>query len=194
MKNRKGFTLIELLAVIVILAILLAVAIPKITEYITNSRKDSFIDTAKEFADAVEKNLTSDQYDSPIASNDITLVSLNMIKLQKGSDKSPFNGKWLYDKSYVAIVNTGTDINPDYSYYIVLTDSKRYSLTLRLAKDIKSANIERFSSLNKLKMSITPICGDPDGNYMVINNIIGLESLKKNNTSWNATIYSQDGC
>ena len=33
--GKKGFTLIELLAVIVILAVLMAIAIPKVTQYIT---------------------------------------------------------------------------------------------------------------------------------------------------------------
>lgn len=34
-KNNKGFTLIELLAVIVILGLLMAIAIPSVTRYIT---------------------------------------------------------------------------------------------------------------------------------------------------------------
>ena len=36
--NKKGFTLIELLAVIVIMGILMAIAIPSINLVITNSR------------------------------------------------------------------------------------------------------------------------------------------------------------
>ena len=41
MKNNKGFTLIELLAVIIILGILMIIAIPSVTKYITDSRKNS---------------------------------------------------------------------------------------------------------------------------------------------------------
>ncbi len=42
LKNKKGFTLVELLAVIVILAIILAIAVPSISSMITNSKKSSF--------------------------------------------------------------------------------------------------------------------------------------------------------
>ena len=44
----KGFTLIELLAVIVIMGVLLMIAVPSVSNYINNSRKNAYITTAKE--------------------------------------------------------------------------------------------------------------------------------------------------
>ena len=60
MKNNKGFTLVELLAVIVIMGILMMVAIPSVTRTIENSRKDSFVDIAKSYANAVRTLWTAD--------------------------------------------------------------------------------------------------------------------------------------
>ena len=54
MNDNKGFTLIELLAVITIMGILMMVAIPTISRTIENSRKDTFIDTAKKYADSAQ--------------------------------------------------------------------------------------------------------------------------------------------
>jgi type IV pilus assembly protein PilA len=47
MKNKRGFTLVELLAVIVILAIILAIAIPSISNLTTSSRENSFVSAVK---------------------------------------------------------------------------------------------------------------------------------------------------
>ena len=192
MKNKKGFTLIELLAVIVILAILLAIAIPSVTKYISDSRRDSFVTTAKEFADTVTKNATSDMYELPIANNEITIVSINMVELQKGGTKSAFNGKWINDSSYIAIVNVGTDIDPKYDYYVAITDSKRYTLPLLHEDKINTDAIVR-NTAGKSKASITPICGSEDGTYMIINNIAGLED-KRPSGGWSATVYSANKC
>ena len=41
--EKNGFTLIELLAVIVILGLLMAIAIPSVTRYITESRRKTIV-------------------------------------------------------------------------------------------------------------------------------------------------------
>ena len=42
MKNKKGFTLIELLAVIIILGIILAIAVPRVLNVINTQRENAF--------------------------------------------------------------------------------------------------------------------------------------------------------
>ena len=58
--NKKGFTLVELLAVIVIMGILMMVAIPSISRVIENSRKDTFVDIAKSYANVAKTLWTAD--------------------------------------------------------------------------------------------------------------------------------------
>ncbi len=59
MKKEKGFTLIELLAVIVLLAILMVVAVPKILNVIENSRKSAAESSIKLVKDAIKTQVTS---------------------------------------------------------------------------------------------------------------------------------------
>lgn len=192
MKNKKGFTLIELLAVIVILAVLLAIAIPKVTQYITNSKKDSLITTSKDFINAVRNDATSELFEFPIGVDDVTIISLDLIKLEKGGNKSSFGGAWQPKYSYVTIVNIGTDEDPDYKYYIAVRDSKRYNIGLTEENLLERSSIIRNDTFNT-KVTIDAMCGTEEGTYKVIDNIAGLEKYKPS-TGWNATVYSSVGC
>ncbi len=191
-KNQKAFTLIELLAVIVILAILLAIAVPKVTQYITKSRKDSLIATANDFIDAVRNSAHSDIYDLPIGTNDVTIVSLDLIGLSKGGNKSPFSGNWIPKFSYVAIVNVGTDVDPDYKYYIAIRDTKRYSVALTEENKISNNSIIR-DDISFSKVGIDEMCGSKDGSYKILRSIKGLEKYETT-SGWNATVYSSASC
>lgn len=192
MKSKKGFTLVELLAVIVILAILLAIIIPQVTKYINKSRQDSFVATAKDLADAIRKDATSELYDLPISNNDVTIISLNLIKIEKGGKKSPYSGKWLDKYSYVAVINVGTDIDPDYKYYVAMADTKRYSIPLTESEEITRETIVRNDAKFQ-KAPINSLCGDKNGKYMILSKIAGLEKYQPL-TGWNATVYSDEGC
>jgi prepilin-type N-terminal cleavage/methylation domain-containing protein len=60
-KDRKGFTLVEVIVVLVILAILMAIAVPSLTGYIDKARKDALIAEAASAKTAVQ-TIISDAY------------------------------------------------------------------------------------------------------------------------------------
>jgi prepilin-type N-terminal cleavage/methylation domain-containing protein len=61
LKNKKGFTLVELLAVIVILAIILAIAVPGISSMIESSKESSFESDVKMLIVGIEYDILEAQ-------------------------------------------------------------------------------------------------------------------------------------
>lgn len=132
--KNKGFTLIELLAVIIILGILMAVAIPSMTKYIENSKKDAFWQTAKTYVNAARYGLLNDEFgntEGGICSlpptGQATIVPTSIITLEKGSKKSAWNKDLTI--SYVVCVDEGSADKPKYVYYYVGRDSDNNGIT-----------------------------------------------------------------
>jgi type IV pilus assembly protein PilA len=60
LKNQRGMTLVELLAVIVILGIISAIAVPSIGGLIDNTKKDAHVANAQQMVNAARMAITSD--------------------------------------------------------------------------------------------------------------------------------------
>ena len=132
MKNRKGFTLIELLAVIVILGILLAVAIPNVAKYINSARKSTYISNVQSYAKAAKQEsiALSSSYQLPVNTNDAIVTTFKALEkaIENGGKTSPYGGDWDENNSYVMIVNAGDADDPEYKYYITAVDRKGYAI------------------------------------------------------------------
>ena len=117
--NKKGFTLIELLAVIVILGLLMAIAIPSVTKYITQSRKKTLTNTISNYMSALTTEVNNMEY-TFTGTNTIYAVPIECIAVERGGT-DPF-GSWF------PAHNSGT-ANPYWAYVLVQYDDKTASYT-----------------------------------------------------------------
>ena len=127
MKNKKGFTLIELLAVIVILGLLMAIAIPSVTKYITESRKKTVVSTIGNYITAMVNEVNDLSY-TFTGTNTIYAVPIECISLERGGT-SPF-GEWMQasDSYFAYVLIQYDDETSSYTYGFTFKDSAGYGL------------------------------------------------------------------
>ena len=130
--NTKGFTLIELLAVITIMGILMMVAIPTVSRTIENSRKDTFLDTAKSYVNGAKNmwaadNLKCGDYLSSAVANGTYYIQIDTtsnsvpVLLEQGG-KSSWGSRDIKGYIRVVVSETGTQKTRVVTYYPVLSD------------------------------------------------------------------------
>ena len=141
MKNNEGFTLVEILAVIVILGVLMIIAIPSVTEYISGSRDNSFLTTVEKYIDAAIVEITNFEFS---VNNEGTTyyIPTKCLEMETDNNKSPY-GEW--KESYVVVTHT-----PEKNqYYYTGRDSSNHGILLthrdllstdEIKTDIKSIN------------------------------------------------------
>lgn len=138
--SNKGFTLIELLAVVIILGILMTVGGTAITRIIENTRKDTFIDTAKKYAEGTKTMWLADNlYCTPSGASEGYVSSAvptgtYYVKVDTSDPSQPqileSGGKssWgnRHVKGYILVkvedVGTGEKISRKITYFPVLSD------------------------------------------------------------------------
>ncbi len=113
-KRIKAFTLIELLAVIIILGILMIIAIPSVTTYISDSRKNAYIDTAKNIVSGA-RNIANEGKLGMYDTGTTYYLPASCINTENGL-KSPYGE---FTEAYVGLIFDGRG----YNYYWVSTDS-----------------------------------------------------------------------
>ena len=111
--NKKGFTLIELLAVIIILGILMIIAIPSVTRYISDSRKSVYVDTANSLISGA-RNMVNEGKLQMFDTDTTYYIAAECIKTE-GANKSPY-GEFV--KAYVVVTYNGKG----YEYYWTSVD------------------------------------------------------------------------
>ncbi len=121
-KKSKAFTLIELLAVIIILGILMIIAIPSVTTYISDSRKSAYIDTAKNIVGGA-RNLVNEGKLGMYNTDTTYYLPAKMIKTETGDLKSPYGE---FTEAYVAVTFDGKG----YDYYWTSTDTTEQGIYL----------------------------------------------------------------
>ncbi len=131
MKKSKGFTLVELLGVIVVLALIIAIAVPSVIT-ITNKIKNKMYCTKIENIEAAAKLYAEDE--EPINTIEVSVATL----IEQGYFKKESNDCSLSDPNKPCVKSPIDNKNMDNDKINITRSNNKYSATYKLENEYKT--------------------------------------------------------
>lgn len=184
--KKNGFTLIEIIAVVIILGVLMILAVPAVSNLISDSRGSTYITDANSFVLSAKNIMSAKNLYIGQDSNTTYYIPYTCVK-DELEHKSPY-GQW--DKVYVVI--TYDEDEEKYNYYYTSNDKSNMGIYLSyeellkqdiLYSDVKEiytgvtiGNRERIllvkddCDINNAEL-ITPMCNIPNKGRLTIDTL-----------------------
>ena len=138
--NKKGFTLIELLAVIVILGVLMLVAIPAVSRYVNDAKKQAFLANTTSIVKTVKS-------EAALKGKTKCYAQVSSVELEKGN-LSGFGG-------YVYVNQNGSN----YEIVVDIVDTNnKLAFYNKNFNNVSTSTIEQYSTTPSVDSSYTESC------------------------------------
>ena len=172
--NNRGFTLVELLAMMLVLGVLMAVAIPNITGILANNKLNVMKADATKMIDTAKlKFIKIDSNERP-KSGECVVYALNYLNDTGDITDGPNGGSYMQFDSFVVVSREPSQ----YNYYIRLietTGSKNIGMNLVERSVLSEGETDYIKDIPAGK--ILGLGGDKEADLAVLNGSADIRSL-----------------